>query len=362
MSWSLLPSGLPGRLALVIAGGLIGAIGAGAAIHLQDRGEALFMAGGVQTAQRFAALVQVLDPMTPEERQRVAVAIGSLRQWIRFIEEEEMEDFPEEEDDRSAYVRGLLERRLEGRPLKVKVFGEEQDAVGAAVPSPPPSPLPAATVKSPSAPRSVPSFSDAPAAGESPAAADSPAAPPAPPSDAVPESALAVEPSPAAPPTDRREMNYYPPCNGPGCPSWYGRPPYPPGWQIPPQGPGRPWLGGGPPTSSANVKKEGKDLQAKAEHAKSQKWSRVLSTDALVPQGISFVAWVKLEDGVWAEFHQHLPRELFTWSERLWQSLGILLLGVLIITFLAVRLVMRPLEVLSGAVERVGRGGPLPPL
>ena len=106
MTFHLLPRGLPGRLALVIAGGLFLALFASAAIQLQERGEALFMAGGVQTAQRFAALVQLLDPMTPEERQRVTIALENPRQSIRFLEEdEEVGSFPQEEDDRSSYLR-----------------------------------------------------------------------------------------------------------------------------------------------------------------------------------------------------------------------------------------------------------------
>lgn len=363
MTLHLLPRGLPGRLALVIAGGLFLALAASAAIQLQERGEALFMAGGVQTAQRFAALVQLLDPMTPEERQRVATALENPRQSIRFIEEEEEAgSFPQEEDDRSSYLRELLERRLGGRSLKVKVYGEElpatphpADSVAKATLGGRPTSALAVSLPSPAAPLhpDVPPHGEkkpASAAREPAGEASSPGKGRDPAQD---DDGKEGGESRSRPAKGERGENPIA-CTGPDC-TW--------GSDSHPVTPRQARTVRVKEGAKGKESKEGKDSR-EGKNSKDLrhpgKWG--LSTDALVPQGVFFVARVRLADGVWAEFHQHLPRELFTWPERLWLSLGILLAGVLMITFLAVRLVMRPLEVLSGAVEQVGRGAPLPPL
>lgn len=71
----LLPQSLFGRLLLFLTGGLVIAQLLSAAILLQDRDQTLYHAIGGYVAQRIAAIVQLLDDLNPEERQRLVKAL-----------------------------------------------------------------------------------------------------------------------------------------------------------------------------------------------------------------------------------------------------------------------------------------------
>ncbi len=68
---TLLPRSLYGRLALILFSGLLLAQLLGAVIQFRDRGQRLFLASGLSSAERIAQIVRLLDSATPEERRRL---------------------------------------------------------------------------------------------------------------------------------------------------------------------------------------------------------------------------------------------------------------------------------------------------
>lgn len=68
---SLLPRSLFSRLTLVLLGGLLVAQLLSFAIHMHDRSELLAQASGMQSAQRIADIVNLLDTLAPAERQKI---------------------------------------------------------------------------------------------------------------------------------------------------------------------------------------------------------------------------------------------------------------------------------------------------
>lgn len=81
------------------------------------------------------------------------------------------------------------------------------------------------------------------------------------------------------------------------------------------------------------------------------------------PPGFSFLAQIQLTDGSWVGFDHRLPEEMFAWPWRLLATLGVLLAAVVVLSVLAVRWVTRPLSLLAGAAEGLGRDihrAPLP--
>ena len=73
----LLPRSLFARLVLVLLGGLIVAQLLSFAIHMQDRGELLLQASGVQSAQRVADIVKVLEAQEPAMRHKILRVLSS---------------------------------------------------------------------------------------------------------------------------------------------------------------------------------------------------------------------------------------------------------------------------------------------
>jgi len=73
----LLPRSLFSRLVLVFLGGLVLAQGLSLAIILQDRGELLSRASGMQSAQRIADIVRLLDSLGAQERPRIVAVLSS---------------------------------------------------------------------------------------------------------------------------------------------------------------------------------------------------------------------------------------------------------------------------------------------
>lgn len=74
---NLLPRSLFARLTLVLLGGLLVAQLLSFAIHMHDRGELLAQASGMQSAQRIADIVNLLDTMSPAERQKVVRVLAA---------------------------------------------------------------------------------------------------------------------------------------------------------------------------------------------------------------------------------------------------------------------------------------------
>nr|MBF0426716.1 hypothetical protein [Magnetococcales bacterium] len=111
----ILPGGLFGRLMVVLAGGMTLALLASAAIHFYDRGQALYTAGSLQTAQRIADVIQLLDPMSDAERRSIAAVLKTPLQTIQFSQGEPAQAESEGRNQQSAFVQALLEHYLGGR-------------------------------------------------------------------------------------------------------------------------------------------------------------------------------------------------------------------------------------------------------
>ncbi|MHB1121826.1 MAG: ATP-binding protein [Ramlibacter sp.] len=81
-----------------------------------------------------------------------------------------------------------------------------------------------------------------------------------------------------------------------------------------------------------------------------------------VPMGPVLRTEVQLRDGRWARFDSELPAASTTLPWRLALTLGVLLVAVLVLSYIAVRWVTRPLHVLANAAEALGRDIHRPPL
>lgn len=80
------------------------------------------------------------------------------------------------------------------------------------------------------------------------------------------------------------------------------------------------------------------------------------------PPGPILRAQVQLRDGRWARFDSELPSSSTTLPWRLALTLAVLLVAVLVLSYVAVRWVTRPLHVLADAAEALGRDIHRPPL
>lgn len=73
----LLPRSLFARITLVLLGGLLTAQLLSFAVHMHDRGELLAQASGMQSAQRIADIVRLLDTLTAAERARIVKVLSA---------------------------------------------------------------------------------------------------------------------------------------------------------------------------------------------------------------------------------------------------------------------------------------------
>jgi signal transduction histidine kinase len=71
---------------------------------------------------------------------------------------------------------------------------------------------------------------------------------------------------------------------------------------------------------------------------------------------------VRLQDGSWVNFEHGLSERLFDWPARLLLVLGVLLVGVILLSVIGVRLLIRPLRELRQAAEGLGKDIHQPPL
>ena len=77
---------------------------------------------------------------------------------------------------------------------------------------------------------------------------------------------------------------------------------------------------------------------------------------------LSLVAQVRLRDGTLVTFDSRQPASAESLPYRLLASLAVLLVGVLLVSLLAVRWATRPLNTLADAAEELGRDIQRPPL
>jgi len=80
----LLPRSLFSRLVLVLLGGLLIAQLLSFAVHMHDRGELLAQVSGMQSAQRIADIVRLLDTMTPAERGKIVQVLSAPPLTVRL--------------------------------------------------------------------------------------------------------------------------------------------------------------------------------------------------------------------------------------------------------------------------------------
>ncbi len=80
------------------------------------------------------------------------------------------------------------------------------------------------------------------------------------------------------------------------------------------------------------------------------------------PDGVSMLTQVRLQDGTWASFDTQLSPAAAGLPWRVLLTLAILLAAVLLLSYVAVRWVTRPLNVLATAADELGRDINRPPL
>ncbi len=81
---TFMPRSLFSRLVLVLLGGLLIAQLLSFAVHMHDRGELLAQASGMQSAQRIADIVRLLDTMTPAERSKIVKVLSAPPLTVRL--------------------------------------------------------------------------------------------------------------------------------------------------------------------------------------------------------------------------------------------------------------------------------------
>lgn len=119
MRW--LPRSLFGRLVLVLLPVLIVAQLVGFALHMQERGEALSEASGLQSAQRIAGMVRLLDSVDAPERRNVARVLSSSSLAVT-LDGAVLAATETEQSARAAFFAAMLRRFLgDGRPVVVHV-------------------------------------------------------------------------------------------------------------------------------------------------------------------------------------------------------------------------------------------------
>jgi signal transduction histidine kinase len=119
MRW--LPRSLFGRLVLVLLPVLVVAQLVGFALHMHERGEALSQASGLQSAQRIAGMVKVLDSLDAAQRRNIAQVLSTLALTVS-LERTAPVVAEEEKTARAALFAAMLRRFLgDGRPVAVSV-------------------------------------------------------------------------------------------------------------------------------------------------------------------------------------------------------------------------------------------------
>ncbi len=118
-----LPRSLFSRLVLVLLTGLVAAQLLSFAVHMHERGELLSQASGMQSAQRIADIVKLLDSLGPAERRRI-VQVFSAQPVTISLDEPPLAIKGQDADaaPRAALFDAMLRRFLgDGRPVQVRV-------------------------------------------------------------------------------------------------------------------------------------------------------------------------------------------------------------------------------------------------
>jgi signal transduction histidine kinase len=117
----LAPRSLFSRLMLVLLTVLIIAQLTSLAIHMHERGEVLSQASGMQSAQRIADIVKLLDSLEPAERRRIVPVLSSPALAVT-LDNGAVAAREEEPGARSALFAAMLRRFLgDGRPVAVSL-------------------------------------------------------------------------------------------------------------------------------------------------------------------------------------------------------------------------------------------------
>jgi signal transduction histidine kinase len=111
----LVPRSLFSRLVLVLMAGLVVAQILSLAIHAHERERFLAQASGMQSAQRIADIVNVLEPLAPAERRRL-VSVLSAPPLLVHLDDTQRPPAREDAESRTraAFFEGMLRRFLGG--------------------------------------------------------------------------------------------------------------------------------------------------------------------------------------------------------------------------------------------------------
>nr|CRH06117.1 putative integral membrane sensor signal transduction histidine kinase [Candidatus Magnetococcus massalia] len=124
MKWRPWPHSLAGQMVWILFIGVTLALISSAAIHLYDRNEAMVQMEGLQAAQRFASIVQVMEPLTPAERAKLAPILKTSNQFVALVDAKDAPQIDHStEDARAGRLKRLIARYLEGEhPILVEVL------------------------------------------------------------------------------------------------------------------------------------------------------------------------------------------------------------------------------------------------
>jgi signal transduction histidine kinase len=127
----LVPRTLFSRLLLVLLGGLVVAQLLSLAIHLHERGELLSQASGMQSAQRIADIVNLLDTLEPSERPRIVRVLGTPQLAVTLGPAKPVDAAADAELPAHAVLFESLLRRHLGDERQVSVTATMRESVTA---------------------------------------------------------------------------------------------------------------------------------------------------------------------------------------------------------------------------------------
>ncbi|MBF0384135.1 MAG: HAMP domain-containing protein [Magnetococcales bacterium] len=122
MNWRPWPRSLAGQLVWILFGGVLLSLISSAAIHLYDRNQAVSYMGSLQAAERFADIVQTLDPLPVQEQKNIADILETPHQFVRIRKRLSKLETTSQNDERSLHLEKLIRRFLgKERPLQVEI-------------------------------------------------------------------------------------------------------------------------------------------------------------------------------------------------------------------------------------------------
>lgn len=106
----LIPRSLFSRLVLVLLGGLLIAQTLSLGIHAHERGQLLLQSSGMQSAQRIADIVKVLEPLPPHERHKMVAILSAPPLVIKLSDERSAPTTEREGRTRAALFETMVQR------------------------------------------------------------------------------------------------------------------------------------------------------------------------------------------------------------------------------------------------------------